>query len=100
GTAVLSPTVLGIPAAAIRQLHWRSDFSSLPLSAIARKLSEPGEPRLRGVRIPAGTEALSMHAGLRGADVLARVVVADPRGRVSLLPLGRVGRQEITLQAR
>jgi FtsX-like permease family len=100
GTAVLSPTVLGVPAAAIRQLRWRSDFSSLPVSAIARKLSAQGEPRLRGVRIPAGTEVLSMRARLRGADVLAWVVVADRRGRVSLLPLGRVGRQDMTLRTR
>ena len=93
------------PSSACRQppsgrLHWRSDFSSLPLSAIARKLSAQGEPRLRGVRIPAGTEALSLRARLRGPDVLARIVVADRRGRISLLPLGRVGRQEITLTAR
>jgi hypothetical protein len=100
GTAVLSPTVLGVPAAAVRQLHWRSDFSSLPLSAIARKLSAQGEPRLRGVRVPTGTETLSVRARLRGADVLAWVVAADPRGRISLLPLGRVPRRQATLTAR
>jgi hypothetical protein len=99
GTAVLSPTVLGVPAAAVRQLHWRSDFASLPLSTIARKLSAQGEPRLHGVRIPAGTETLSVRARLRGADVLAWVVVADPRGRISLLPLGRVPRRAATLTA-
>jgi ABC-type antimicrobial peptide transport system permease subunit len=101
GTAVLSPTVLGVPAAAIRQMHWRSDFSSLSRSEIAKRLSAQGEPRLRGVRIPAGTGTLSLQARLRGADVLAWVVAADPRGRISLLPLGRVraGRQ-VTLTAR
>jgi hypothetical protein len=100
GSAVLSPTVLGIPAAAVRRLHWRSDFSSLPLSAIAAKLSAQGEPRLRGVRVPAGTETLSVRARLRGADVRAWVVAADPRGRISFLPLGRVTRREATLKAR
>jgi hypothetical protein len=100
GTAVLSPTVLGVPAAAIRQLRWRSDFSSLPLSTIARKLSANGEPHLRGVRIPAGTETLSTTARLRGADVLASIVAADARGRISLLPLGRVRPPETRLAAR
>ena len=99
GTAVLSPTVLGVPAAAVRRLRWRSDFSSLPVSSIAHKLSAQGQPRLRGVRIPAGTERLSTRARLRGADVLAWIVVGDPRGRVSLLPLGRVPRQAATLTA-
>ncbi len=90
GTAVLSPTVLGVPAAAIRQMHWRSDFSSLSRSEIAKRLSAQGEPHLRGPRIPAGAGTLSINARLRGADLLAWVVAADPRGRISLLPLGRV----------
>src|SRR4029079_18011428 len=99
GTAVLSPTVLGVPAAAVRQLRWRSDFSYLPVSSIAHKLSAHGQPRLRGGRIPAGTERLSTRARLQGADVLAWIVVGDPRGRVSLLPLGRVPRQAAKLTA-
>ncbi|HZO63219.1 MAG TPA: FtsX-like permease family protein [Gaiellaceae bacterium] len=90
GTAVLSPTVLGLPAAAMSHLRWRSDFSSLPPAQIERRLSAQGEPRLRGVRIPAGTTTLSTVARLRGADVVARIVAADPRGRISLLRLGRV----------
>jgi hypothetical protein len=100
GSAVLSPTVLGVPAAAIRQLRWRSDFSSLPLSTIARKLSASSEPHLRGVRIPAGTETLSTTARLHGAEVVASIVAADARGRVSLLPLGRVRPPATRLTAR
>jgi hypothetical protein len=99
GTAVLSPTVLGVPAAAVRKLRWRSDFSSLPLGTIARKLSAQGEPRLRGIRIPAGTRTLSVQGRLHGAEVLASIVAADPRGRISLLPLGRVTGREATLTA-
>src|SRR5207302_9573531 len=54
GSQVLSPTVLGAPGGAIRRLHWRSDFSSLPLSAIAERLAPDGEPRLTQLALPAG----------------------------------------------
>jgi FtsX-like permease family len=100
GSAVLSPTVLGVPAAAVRRLHWRSDFSSLSPAQIARKLSSGGEPTLRGVAIPPGTAALTIRARLRGADLVAWVVVADPRGRTSLLPLGGVPHRAGVLTAR
>ena len=85
-------------ATAIRRMRWRSDFSSLPIRTIARKLSAQGEPRLRGVRDPGRDEGRSRCAPrLRGADVLAWVVVADARGRISLLPLGRVAGRTTTL---
>jgi FtsX-like permease family protein len=100
GASVLSPTVLGVPAAAIRRMHWRSDFSSLSPDAIARRLTAEGEPRQRGVTIPAGTRTLSLAARGRGADLVAWVVVGDPRGRISLLRLGRVPRRAGTLTAR
>ena len=100
GAAVLSPTVLGLPREAISTMRWRSDFSSLPIGTIARKLSAGGEPRIHGVALPAGTKELSVRARLRGADVLAWVVVADARGRISLLPLGRVPKQTATLTTR
>jgi len=93
GTAVLSPTVLGLPTAAVSRLRWRSDLSSLSPAAIVRKLSADGEPRLAGVTIPAGTTTLSTAAQLRGTDVLAWLVLADAQGRTSLVPLGHVPRK-------
>src|SRR5581483_11625155 len=39
GSAVLSPTVLGLPAAAVRRLRWRGDFSSLSPGELARRLA-------------------------------------------------------------
>ena len=56
GAAVLSPTVLGLPREAIRRLHWRSDFSPLSPTTIARKLSAQGEPRQDGSRSPPARE--------------------------------------------
>lgn len=98
GSSVLSPTVLGLPRPVVRQMRWRSDYSSLSPSAIARKLTPGGELRLHGVALGAGR--VSLRAGLRGADVLAWLVVADPRGRVSLVKLGRVPKATGTLSAR
>lgn len=100
GASVLSPTVLGLPAAAVSRLRWRSDFASLPIRTIAQKLSAGGEPRQRGVAVPAGTSTLATTARLRGADLLAWVVVADTRGRISLLPFGRVPKQASTISTR
>jgi hypothetical protein len=99
GTAVLSPTVLGLPADAVSRLRWRSDFSSLSPATIARKLSANGEPRLLGVAVPAGTTTVSTTAALRGTDVLAWLVVIDGRGRTSLVPLGHVPRKAARLTA-
>ena len=90
GAAVLSPTVLGLPREAIRRLHWRSDFSSLPTAAIARKLTARGEPRQAGIALPAGARTLTTTARLRGAGLVAWVVLADARGRLSLVRLGLV----------
>jgi hypothetical protein len=100
GSSVLSPTVLGVPATAVRQLHWRSDFSSLPLRRIADRLAPDGEPQLAGVAIPAGTKRLSIAAGLRGSDVLVGIVVADSRGRTQVLKLGRLRPGSATLSTR
>jgi FtsX-like permease family protein len=100
GAAVLSPTVLGLPREAIRRLHWRSDYSPLPLSTIARKLAAQGEPRQAGIALPPGARTLATTARLRGADVVARAVVEDDRGRISLVRLGRVPRRAGRLEAR
>ncbi|HEX6699981.1 MAG TPA: FtsX-like permease family protein [Gaiellaceae bacterium] len=92
GAAVLSPTVLGLPAAAIRRLRWRSDFSLLAPSEIARLLAQAGEPRLAGVRVPRGATRLRLAVRVGGVDLVLSLAVRDERGRVHLLRLGRVHR--------
>jgi hypothetical protein len=100
GAAVLSPTVLGLPRAALRSLHWRSDYSPLPLRTITRKLTAQGEPRQEGIALPPGARTVATTARLRGADVVAWVVVEDARGRLSLVRLGRVPKHAGRLEAR
>ena len=81
--AVLSPTVLGLPRDAIARMRWRSDFSSLSQSAIARKLAADGEPRLQGVAVPAGTET-ALDCGAAARRRRARVGRRRRRPRADL----------------
>ena len=90
GAAVLSPTVLGLPAGAIRQLGWRSDYSPLTRDEIARRLSAAGEPHLEGAQLAPGEHHLQILAGQRGSALVAQVVIVDDRGRISVVRLGRV----------
>jgi hypothetical protein len=92
GSAVLSPTVLGLPAGAVRRLRWRSDFSPLSPSEIARLLAQEGEPRLAGVRVPPGATRLTLPVRVSGVDLVLSLAVRDERGRVRVLQLGRVHR--------
>ena len=101
GAAVLSPTVLGVPAGAIRQLRWRSDYSSLSRDEIARKLSAAGEPR------PGGRDARARRASLcRSGPVCAgppsshASIIVDDRGRISRRQAGPGSLKPATLTAR
>ena len=78
GSAVLSPTVLGVPAGALARMFWRSDFGSRPRLAA-------GAIRLAGLRVPAGTVSLDTGGSDRGLDV--RLAIEDARGRVRTVPL-------------
>jgi hypothetical protein len=99
GASVLSPTVLGLPARAVAHLRWRSDYSSLSPATIARRLAPSGEPRLAAVALPPRTTTLSLHARLRGSDVVIGIVVLDERGRTEVVPLGRLQAGSATLSA-
>lgn len=90
GAAVLSPTVIGVPPAAIAELRWRSDFSPLPSRTIANRLSAAGKPRLARLPLPPETKRLTFAARLRGSDVDLGLVVQRHDGGVDVLPLGEV----------
>ena len=88
GSTIISPTVLGVPPAAIARLHWRSDFSSLSPAEIAARLGAGGPVSLRGVPIPAGTRALGLAVGVRGVPVQYALVAEGAGGKLVTLPLG------------
>jgi hypothetical protein len=100
GALVLSPTVLGVPAGAIARLHWRPDYSTLPLRTIAHRLAGRAEPRLARVAVPSDATSLTIAARLRGSEVMIGLVIDDDRGRISVLPLGRLHRGSTVLSAR
>jgi hypothetical protein len=91
GSNVLSPTVLGVPAAALERMYWRSDFSSLTREALARQLARGGPVRAAGVPVPAGATALATDVHVRGEAVDLQLVVEDERGRVRTVPLRQHG---------
>jgi hypothetical protein len=100
GASVLSPSVLGVPADAIRRLRWRDDFSSLPLRTIADRVAEAGEPSPAVLPFPAGATDVAVRARAEGRDVDVALVLADRRGRVQLLRLGGLHRKVVVLKAR
>jgi FtsX-like permease family len=88
GATIISPTVLGVPAAALAKLHWRSDFSSLSPAAIAKRVGAGGPVSLRGVAIPAGARTLTMTVHVRGIPVQFVLVGLNRAGNLVMLPLG------------
>jgi hypothetical protein len=90
GAAVTSVTVLGLPPAAVRELHWRPDYSSSSQTAVAEQLARGGGRRLTGPALPAGPSRLSLRVRVRGIDVRLALVVADRSGRTRSVPLGHV----------
>ncbi len=99
GTSALAPTVLGIPAAAIAGLHWRSDFSSSSPGEISKLVGAGGPVSLRGVPIPAGTGRVELDVRVRGVPVGIDLVVQDASGRLRPVHLGSRGPGAWHLQA-
>ncbi len=97
GSSAASPAVLGIPAAAIRNLHWRSDFSSLSKDQIADRLGAHGPVSLRGVTLPASTRALTLPVRIQGVALDLALAGTDARGRTVTVQLGNQapGRHEL-----
>jgi hypothetical protein len=87
GSSAASPAVLGIPAAAIRSLHWRSDFSSLSNDQIANRLGVHGPVSLHGLTLPA-TRVLTLPVRIEGVALDLALAGTDARGRTVTVQLG------------
>jgi hypothetical protein len=98
GTSQLNPVLLGIPANALAHLHWRSDFSSLSPTELARRIGADGPARLRTVRL--ADRAVSLPVHVRGTPVRLGLAVADSRGRIRVVTLGERGAGSSTLATR
>src|SRR5262249_28122327 len=88
GTSVLSPTVLGLPPAAIAGLHWRSDFSAEGPSELARRIGQGGPVAPTGLPLPAGARSVSLAVAVKGVPVRLDLVVLDVHGASQAIFLG------------
>src|SRR4051794_2932106 len=73
-------TLLGIPAQDLTRLRWRSDYSSLSLSEIARRLRPGGDVSLQGVRLPGDSRRLVVPIRATGDELAVRAVVLSRAG--------------------
>jgi hypothetical protein len=100
GTSVQSPSVLGLPAAALSGLRWRSDFSRDPPAELARRLGADGPAALRGTPLPPGARSASLDVRVHGVGVRLELVVERRGGALDVLPLGERGPGSWPLTAR
>ncbi len=84
--------IVGIPPDALASLAaWRSDFSDVPRSEIATRLTLPEPPggwRTAGHRLPADAADLALTFRYRGAELKLDAVVATDDGDTTSIDLG------------
>ena len=100
GASVASPTLLGLPAVAIRSLHWRSDFSAVSPDELARRVGADGPAALHGVAVPPGRKDMSLRVTVRGDPVQLDLITLDRLGRLDTVTLGEHGPGRWRLGAR
>lgn len=81
-------TLLGIPAGDIRRIRWRSDYSTLSPTEIARRLQPPGDVSLHGIRLPQDAHRLVLPLRASGDELAVRAVVVTRTGRAIGIRLG------------
>jgi hypothetical protein len=85
--------LLGVGADVLPRLPgWRADFSSVPLTTLAKRLDgNPGGVRLRGIEIPRDARSIEMRVGVESADAVVRLAIQRPDGTFArLLPAGEL----------
>ncbi|HEV8516758.1 MAG TPA: FtsX-like permease family protein [Candidatus Limnocylindrales bacterium] len=83
--------LVGLPAESVARLRgWRSDFSTLSVDELGRRIAAPGDWTLRGQPVPANAGQLALDISVEGDPILLTAVVATPRGDFVTLSYGRV----------
>jgi FtsX-like permease family len=88
-------TLLGIPAADIKRIRWRSDYSALSRAQIAQRLAPKENMSLRGVRLPKNARQLVLPFRARGDELGVRAVVVTPGGGAQGLRLGNTASKRL-----
>jgi hypothetical protein len=82
--------VLGLPPRALARLDgWRSDFSARPLDELAGLLGPERSARLRGPRLPADAQTLSLAVRSSGPPVGLSAAIQRADGDFSFVELAR-----------
>ena len=100
GTSVLSPTLVGVPAAAITRLRWRRDYSQQAPSTFAQRLASRRPVRAAAVALPRATTNVDVTARSTGSDVDVALVVQRANGGFAVVRLGSVHGGTATLSGR
>ena len=101
GGATTTVPALGVPAAALDNLHgWRAGDGSAPIARLARRLAPPGPTRTPGPALPPSTRLLSLRAGSTGGGAMLTADLRAQNGDVEQIPLGEAAGPSRTLRAR
>ena len=84
-------TILGVPAATVRELRWRDDFSNRTPEELSRAIAYDGG-ELRGVRIPAGAEKLVLPQRVKGDPIRVTASIERPNGGFAVVDVNRPAR--------
>jgi hypothetical protein len=85
------PALIGVPAAALPDLRWRSDYSGDSQSGLARALGHGTAPQLAGADLPPAATTVSLPATGDGRAVVLQLAVERPSGTFGTIELGETG---------
>ena len=82
-------TLLALPAGSLASIDgWRSDFSPQSPAELGRLLQPATPPSLRGIRLPAAAQTLTLPFTITGDQVGLTAIVENRRGDFTPLQLG------------
>jgi hypothetical protein len=82
-------TLLALPAGSLASIDgWRSDFSAQSPAELGRLLQPATPPSLRGIRLPAAAQTLTLPFTITGDQVGLTAIVENRRGDFTPLQLG------------
>jgi hypothetical protein len=85
------PALIGVPAATLPSLRWRSDYSGDSQADLARALRRGPEPRLAGADLPPAATSISLAVAAAGRPVALQLAVERPSGTFGTIQLGETG---------
>ncbi|HET7171429.1 MAG TPA: FtsX-like permease family protein [Gaiellales bacterium] len=85
------PALIGVPAATLPDLRWRSDYAGESQADLARGLRHGAEARLAGADLPPAATSVSLTTAGSGRPVAIQLAVERPTGTFGSIELGETG---------